>query len=162
VLGTALIGLCAIIFLGCEPFVNEFSDLSEAQMYTSSNIIPVSIKNDPVVMTWNIRFGAARFPFFGDSCGDSVILKKDRVDSNMDKIAVKIQEIDPDIIMLQEVDIFSKRSGYTDQVQYLLDNTSMNYGCYASVWQADYIASDGIGRIDMGNAILSKYELSDA
>ena len=161
-LGTALVGLFVIVFLGCEPFVNEFSDLSEAQMYTSSNIIPVSVKNDPVVMTWNIRFGAARFPFFGDSCGDSVILKKDRVDSNMDKIAVKIQEIDPDIIMLQEVDIFSKRSGYTDQVQYLLDNTSMNYGCYASVWQADYIASDGIGRIDMGNAILSKYELSDA
>ena len=64
--------------------------------------------------------------------------------------------------MLQEVDILSKRSGYIDQVQYLLDNTSMNYGCYASVWQADYIAFEGTGRIDMGNAILSKYELSDA
>ena len=162
VLGTALIGLCAIVFFSCEPFVNEFSDLSEAQMYTSSNITPVSVKNDPIVMTWNIRFGAARFPFFGDSCGDSVILKEDQVDSNMDKIAAKIQEIDPDIIMLQEVDILSKRSGYIDQVQYLLDNTSMNYGCYASVWQADYIAFEGTGRIDMGNAILSKYELSDA
>ena len=161
-LGTALIGLCAIVFFSCEPFVNEFSDLSDAQMYTSSNITPVSVKNHPIVMTWNIRFGAARFPFFGDSCGDSVILKEDQVDSNMDKIAAKIQEIDPDIIMLQEVDILSKRSGYIDQVQYLLDNTSMNYGCYASVWQADYIAFEGTGRIDMGNAILSKYELSDA
>ena len=73
-LGTALVGLFVIVFLGCEPFVNEFSDLSEAQMYTSSNIIPVSVKNDPVVMTWNIRFGAGRIPFFGDSCGDRVLM----------------------------------------------------------------------------------------
>jgi endonuclease/exonuclease/phosphatase family metal-dependent hydrolase len=61
------------------------------------------------------------------------------------------------------VDVSSKRTGYMDQVQYLLDNTdSLNYGCYASMWKADFIPSDGIGRIDAGNAILSKYELTDA
>jgi len=149
-------------FLSCEPFVNEFSDFSEAQMYTAVTIIPASVNNNPVVMTWNIRFGAARFPFFADACGDSVILKKERVEFNLDKISAKIREIDPDIILFQEVDVLSKRSGYINQIQYLLDNTSMNYGCYASVWQADYIASDGIGRMNMGNAILSKYELFEA
>ena len=30
------------------------------------------------------------------------------------------------------------------------------------MWEADLIPSDGIGRINTGNAILSKYELSDA
>ncbi len=162
VLRSSPIGLSLFFLLSCEPFVNEFSDLSEAQMYTASSLTTVVVNNNPIVMTWNIRFGAARFPFFGDSCGDSVILKKEHVEANMDKVAAKIQEIDPDIILLQEVDIFSKRSGYVNQVQYLLDNTSMNYGCFASVWQADYIASDGIGRMNMGNAILSKYELSEA
>ena len=162
VLRSSPIGLFLFFLLSCEPFVNEFSDLSEAQMYTASSLTTVVVNNNPIVMTWNIRFGAARSPFFGDSCGDSVILKKEHVEANMDKVAAKIQEIDPDIILLQEVDIFSKRSGYVNQVQYLLDNTSMNYGCFASVWQADYIASDGIGRMNMGNAILSKYELSEA
>ncbi|SVA02190.1 uncharacterized protein METZ01_LOCUS55044 [marine metagenome] len=162
VLRTTQIGLFFTFFLSCEPFVNEFSDFSEAQMYTAVTIIPASVNNNPVVMTWNIRFGAARFPFFADACGDSVILKKERVEFNLDKISAKIREIDPDIILFQEVDVLSKRSGYINQIQYLLDNTSMNYGCYASVWQADYIASDGIGRMNMGNAILSKYELFEA
>ena len=31
------------------------------------------------VMTWNIRFGSARFPFYGDSCGDKVIAKKNDI-----------------------------------------------------------------------------------
>jgi endonuclease/exonuclease/phosphatase family metal-dependent hydrolase len=30
------------------------------------------------------------------------------------------------------------------------------------MWEADYIPSDGVGRINTGNAILSKYELTDA
>jgi endonuclease/exonuclease/phosphatase family metal-dependent hydrolase len=70
--------------------------------------------------------------------------------------------MDADIVLLQEVDVSSKRTGYMDQVQYLLDHTNLNYGCYAPMWKADYIASDGIGRIDAGNAILSKYKLTDA
>jgi len=74
VLRSSPIGLFLFFLLSCEPFVNEFSDLSEAQMYTASPITTVVVNNNPIAMTWNIRFGAARFPFFGDSCGDSVIL----------------------------------------------------------------------------------------
>jgi len=155
--------LGVLLILGCDPFVTDFKDLTKAVMYeadSKSNVVYDS--GNIKVVTWNIRFGIARFPFFGDSCGDEVILDNNTIEKNMVAIADSLNAINADIVLLQEVDVSSKRTGYMDQVQYLLDNTNLNYGCYASMWKADFILSDGIGRVDAGNAILSKYELTDA
>ena len=73
-----------------------------------------------------------------------------------------LQEVKPDILLLQEVDIQSKRSAYIDQVQWLLDHTHLNYGAYASVWKAQVIPSDGLGRMDMGTAVLSRWAITEA
>jgi endonuclease/exonuclease/phosphatase family metal-dependent hydrolase len=155
--------LGVLLILGCDPFVTEFEDLSDALMYEADSKSNATYDSGNVkVVTWNIRFGIARFPFFGDSCGDDVILDDATIEKNMAAIADSLNVIDADIVLLQEVDVSSKRTGYMDQVQYLLDNTNLNYGCYASMWKADFIPSDGIGRIDAGNAILSKYKLTDA
>ena len=155
--------LGVLLILGCEPFVTEFEDLSNALMYEADSKSNETYDSGNVkVVTWNIRFGIARFPFFGDSCGDDVILDDATIEKNMAAIADSLNAIDADIVLLQEVDVSSKRTGYMDQVQYLLDNTNLNYGCYASMWKADFIFSDGIGRVDAGNAILSKYELTEA
>jgi len=155
-----------VLIFSCDPFVNEFSDIGKASMYKASNLpdtLLVYSSGAPIkVVTWNIRFGSGRFPFFGDSCGDEVIADNQLVDNNMRAIADKLNELDADIVLLQEVDISSKRTGYMDQVQYLLNHTSLNYGSYASMWEADFIPTDGIGKINTGNAILSKYELTEA
>ena len=155
--------LGVLLILGCDPFVTEFEDSSDAVMYEANSQSDATYDSGDVkVVTWNIRFGIARFSFFGDSCGDDVILDDDTIEKNMEAIADALNAMDADIVLLQEVDVSSKRTGYMDQVQYLLDYTNLNYGCYASMWKADFIASDGIGRIDAGNAILSKYKLTDA
>jgi len=157
----SILGL--LLILGCEPFVTVFPDTSIAVPYEATSKSNETYNGDNIkVVTWNIRFGIARFPFFGDSCGDSVILDDATIEKNMAAIADSLNAMDADIVLLQEVDVSSKRTGYMDQVQYLLDNTNLNYGCYASMWKADFIPSDGIGRIDAGNAILSKYKLTDA
>ena len=156
-----------IIFLllkGCEPFVTEFDESSEPVLYTSSSVNNINESYDGgnvKVLTWNIRFGVGRFPFFGDSCGDEVITRRDNMVLTMEAIADTINQIGADLVLLQEVDVGSKRTGYWNQVQYLLDNTYLNYGLYASMWKADFIPTDGIGRINTGNAILSRHELTD-
>lgn len=160
-----LILFSIIILSGCDPFVTEFSQKSDAVMYKATEIPDsLSVYDDgPIkVVTWNIRFGSGRFPFFGDSCGDDVVADQNHINSIMQGIADTLNMIDADIVLLQEVDVSSKRTGYLDQVQYLLDNTYYNYACYASMWEADFIPTDGIGKINTGNAILSKYELTDA
>ncbi len=157
------IGVFHLFILSCESFVSDFEqEIMDAEIYESKDKSYVEPTDKPKVVTWNIRFGSKRFAFFGDSCGDDVIMKKKDVKSNLSEIASAINELDPDIIFLQEVDIYSKRSGYINEIQYLLDNTNMNYGCYASIWKADFIPTNGFGKINMGNAILSKYSLKDA
>ena len=64
--------------------------------------------------------------------------------------------------MLQEVDRNSTRSAYIDQTQTLLDATDLNYGAYASQHRVDFLPSDGMGHMDFGNAILSRWPIVEA
>lgn len=151
--------LCLIV-LGCEPLATSWEEVEDAIIYRSSRITPPPATVDTLlVMTWNIRYGAARIPWFGDGCGDRVLLTEAEVTDGLEGLAGKINEIDPDILLLQEVDVGSKRTAYIDQVQWLLNHTDLNYGAYASYWQVQFIPSDGLGRMDAGNAILSRWKL---
>jgi len=147
----------------CEPLVNKFEDVQDAQMYSAKDIQSISNDVDTLkCMTWNIRYGGGRIPWFGDCCGDKVILAKSDILENLQNIADLINEVKPDILFMQEVDVESKRTGYIDEVQWLLDHTYFNYGCYASMWEAQYVPSDGLGRVNTGNAILSRWKIESA
>ena len=82
-----------IIFSACEPIVNKFDDIEDAVMYRANTITDVSAQSTVKVMTWNIRFGVARLRFFGDGCGDRVVLKKSEVIKGLEGLAAKIKQI---------------------------------------------------------------------
>lgn len=158
-----LLIILLLFVAGCEPLVDRFDATESGMIYNSKQFTEAPTQLSTVkIMTWNIRFGAGRLPWFGDSCGDRVILTDDEVMTHLQGIADKINEVKPDILLLQEVDIGSKRSGYIDQVQWLLDHTYFNYGTYASAWKAQFIPSDGLGRMDMGNAIMSRWKIIES
>ncbi len=154
---------CLFIFIiSCDPLVTEFSSNEPPKEYTAKNLVSAPNKDTLTVVTWNIRFGIGRANWFGDSCGDLVLFDNETIIDGLELLAQKITEMDADILLLQEVDTDSKRSAYIDQVQWLLDHTSMNYGVYASMWEVQFVPSDGLGRVNTGNAILSKWPLSEA
>ena len=109
-----------------------------------------------------MQFGTGRIPWFGDACGDRVILTEEEVYSSLQLIVDRINDIRPDVLLLQEVDLNSKRSCYIDQLQWILDHTYFNYAVYGSQWRSQFIPSDGLGRMDEGNAILSRWKVSNA
>lgn len=150
-----------ILLSACDPFHTGFT-VNDVKYYTSVDLNEVPLPDTLVVMTWNIKFGGARIDFFFDCYGDRVVMTEEEVIHNLEGLVRKIKQVNPDILYLQEADLESKRSAYVDQIQYLLDNTSMNYGVYASQWKADWVPSNGIGRINSGNAILSRWPLQEA
>ena len=156
-----LYSVFVFLLLSCDPLVTEFSNNESAKDYTAKTLATPPNKDTLTVVVWNIRFGIGRAKWFGDSCGDLVLFDDQQIKNGLELLANKITEIDADILLLQEVDIESKRSAYIDQVQWLLDHTSMNYGVYASYWDVQFIPSDGLGRMNAGNAILSKWPLSE-
>ncbi|MBD3609823.1 MAG: endonuclease/exonuclease/phosphatase family protein [Gammaproteobacteria bacterium] len=160
-----LLSLCLLLLSACDDYLHsDFPDISPAEHYQATTIINrlPATTTTPTVMTWNIKFGGARIDFFFDCFGNRVLMTENEVLTNMKAVANRIRLINPDIIYLQEVDIRSKRSAYINQMQYLLDNTDLNYGVYASQWRSDFVPSDGIGPIDSGNAILSKWPITNA
>ncbi len=157
-----LLTVLVITMSGCDIFNTNFEDLEEARMYEATTFTDAPVPDTLKIMTWNIKFGGARIDFFFDGWGDEVLMEESVVIGNTQLIANYIFEVDPDIILLQELDIDSKRSAYVDQMQYILDETDLNYGAYASQWKADFVPSDGLGRMNSGNAIMSKWEITDA
>jgi len=147
----------------CDIFNTQFEDLEDAVMYEASTITEAPTEVEALnVMTWNLKFGGARIDFWFDCYGDRVLMTENEVMDNIDSLAIYINQVNPDIVLLQEVDVNSKRSAYIDQLQYLLENTELNYGAYASQWKADFIPSDGLGKMDSGNAIMSRWPINNA
>lgn len=150
----------SLILFSCDPFGTRIGD--EVSYFEAADPETIARPDTLKIMTWNVKFGGGRIDFFFDCHGDRVIMEQVEVEQNLNVLAEKIREVNPDILFLQEVDFDSKRSAFINQVQFLLDNTTLNYGVYASQWKAKTIPSDGIGKMNSGNAILSKWKLSDA
>jgi len=84
----------------------------------------------------------------------------------MDKVVLQLRKLDPDIILLQEVDYFSRRGGRIDQAKELARILNMN-----SFWVCEINIRDKCTMPDSmdcehlgceGNAVLSKYPLITA
>lgn len=114
------------------------------------------------VMAWNVKYGACRVDFWFDFWGDRVQLSSNEVNDCLTKIAALIREYDPDVLITEEIEVDSKRSAYVDMVRFLLENTNLRYAMYASTWDARYVPSEGVGRINLGNAIHSRYPITKA
>ncbi len=154
---------CASSLLACDPFHTGFDDVEGASYYLASSSKPEPDPSRPLrVMNYNVKFGGGRIDFFFDCFGDRVLMSQREVLDNLSRLVEKINQYDPDVLVIQEVDVNSKRDAYVDQLQWLLDHTALRYGVYASQWKADYVPSDGLGAIDSGNGILSKYPLTGA
>jgi endonuclease/exonuclease/phosphatase family metal-dependent hydrolase len=155
--------ILSVLAVSCEPLATGFDDNEAAIYYSANSATPVPDTFSVVrVMTWNIRFGAGRLPWFGDACGNRVILTEDEVHVSLQAVVDRINKVKPDILLLQEVDLNSKRSCYIDQLRWIMDRTYFNYAVYGSQWKAQFIPSDGLGRMDEGNAILSRWKITNA
>jgi hypothetical protein len=129
-----LVAVPVLVFLmyTCTPApVEEFEPVEDAvYMEREQYVDPPTPDSSVLVMSWNIRFGIGRGPWFGDACGYKVVYSEAEVIANLERVAAAINRINPDIVLLQEVDIQSTRSAYVDQLDWLLKHTDYNYPVY--------------------------------
>ncbi len=146
---------------GCEPIATEWGSRQDYPVWHRSQEVapadpaPTALK----VMTWNVKFGAARIDFWFDEWGDRVEMTRAEVIANVANLAALINEVKPDILMVQELEINSRRSAYVNMARELLERTSLNHVAYIPTWRSRYVASEGLGRVDLGNAIFSTHPI---
>jgi len=81
------------------------------------------------------------------------------------EVARIIQDENPDVILLQEVDDGAKRTDYEDQLASLLPLLPKEYACYASAfyWKASFVPHPRImGAAGMKLSTISKYKMTEA
>ncbi|MBG0859071.1 MAG: endonuclease/exonuclease/phosphatase family protein [Bacteroidales bacterium] len=162
---TCALPLVLIMLLvdSCEPLATGWPDVTDAEYMDSEDLNPPpDTFNTIKVMTWNIRFGIGRLPWFGDACGSRVVFSEEEIIDGMAGIVEVINELKPDILLLQEVDVNSLRSAYVDQLKWILDHTYLKHAVYGYQWKTQFIPSDGLGRLHEVNAILSRWKITDA
>ena len=114
------------------------------------------------VMAWNIKYGACRIDFWFDFWGDRTQMSSTEVNECLTGVAGLIEEYQPDILITEEIEVNSRRSAYVDMVQFILDRTRLRFAAYGQTWDTRYTPSEGVGRIDLGNAIFSRYPIRKA
>ncbi|MGV3621698.1 MAG: endonuclease/exonuclease/phosphatase family protein [Archangium sp.] len=159
-----LLAIC-ILMTGCEWAADPMNfERDEAPRFKATAEHPAPPENPTQlkVMAWNVKYGACRIDFWFDFWGDRTQMSTTEVNDCLTKVAALIREYDPDILITEEIEVDSKRSAYVDQVRFLLENTNLRYAMYGSTWDARYVPSEGVGRIDLGNAIFSRYPITKA
>ena len=82
------------------------------------------------VCVWNVQYGAGiRQHYFYDG-GDAVSAPRPEVEQGIRKIGDAIATIDPDIVLLQEVDRRSRRTHKIDELELL--RARLDFPCAAS------------------------------
>ncbi len=150
-------------FACSDPFHTNFADVEPALRYERRGNAPRAEPEPDVLrlMNYNLKFAGARIDFFFDCHGDRVLMSRDEVRQNLAGLAAKINQVDPDVLFVQEIDVNSKRAAFVDELAWLLEHTAFEFAYYASQWKADFVPSDGLGAVDSGNAILSKFPLEN-
>jgi endonuclease/exonuclease/phosphatase family metal-dependent hydrolase len=162
-LSAAILGVVCLALGACEPLADDMDfDKQEVPVFQRSTLVPPTNTkpSELKVMAWNIKYGAGRIDFWFDYWGDRTVMTSGEVDLNMENIYTLLNEYNPDILMTEEIEVNSRRSAYYDMVQGILENTRLNYGAYYQCWNSRYIPTEGLGRLDLGNAIFSKYPIT--
>ncbi len=163
VLFILLIPVTFFIIHSCEMPATNFDDVEDAIFYSKDQKADVSQPDSTIrVMTWNIRFGIGRGLWSIDACGDRVIFTEAEILEGLNNIVDRINLVQPDVLLLQEVHINSTCSAYIDELRWILDHSYFNYAVYGSSWKSQFVPSDGLGRMDECNAILSRWPITEA
>lgn len=164
-LSPAILGVISLALGACEPMADDMDfDRQVVPIFERSSLVaPTNAAPSELrVMAWNIKYGAGRIDFWFDYWGDRTQMTVGEVELNMSNIYALLNEYNPDILMTEEIEVGSKRSAYYDMVQGILENTRLNYAAYFQTWNSRYVPSEGVGRIDLGNAIHSRYPITFA
>lgn len=140
-------------------------DVEPAELVCPADAPPAPAGATLKVLVWNVQFGASRKHRFFYDGGEAVFVPNDDVTLTLDRIDEVVRTYQPDLILWQELDRDSDRTGRVDQLTELLRRTP--YPCYAStpyhrVGYVPHPSHQHLGKVDMHLAVFSRYALTGA
>lgn len=165
--------LAVVVFVGGFIVYSAITELhpKDVEEMTIDNNQKYDINKEDTIklMTWNVGYCALgdNEDFFMDG-GQNVNAKdKDRVLENFNNISNRIISENPDLVMLQEIDIKSKRSFKINEQEMMVEKLGKdNYASsFAYNYKSGYIpypVKDMLGHMEAGLLTFSKYEMQSS
>mmetsp|Transcript_29406 Transcript_29406/g.101674 ORF Transcript_29406/g.101674 Transcript_29406/m.101674 type:complete len:351 (-) Transcript_29406:811-1863(-) len=120
------------------------------------------------VLVWNVQYGAGIDQHFFYDGGPAVSSTRETVLRTTEAICDVICRLQPDVVLLQEVDRRSRRTGKVDEFSILaarLEKEGLGCRCSAAYWRVPYVPhpkQEHVGRIGMHLATFSRYKIEKA
>ncbi len=155
--------IIAAAFFGILTIAEYRPASSEALIPEGTSSAALSAGSTFTVMTWNIGYGALdeTTDFFMD--GGSMVLtaSEEQIHQNLDGMLKEIQEVNPDILLLQEVDRDSSRSRHIDEKAFFQSALTNHQSTYALNYKAAFVPYPlpPLGKVDAGLLTFSRYPL---
>ena len=116
------------------------------------------------ILTWNISYAYGM-----GSEGDESYRQQTRehFEANLSAMADTIKQQESDVVFLQEIDFYSARTHYQDQLEALRVKTSLNFSARALSWQSNYVPHPPLnfthhfGKVFSGGGVLSRWPIID-
>lgn len=173
---TLVIGLligAVIIFIGgflAYASITTLKIKNKEDMPINGNIISkVNTSNSINILTWNIGYGALdeRQDCYWDGGSGVDGESKEVVLENVSAIISKISEINPDIFLVQEVDIDSKRSYHIDELELLEevfsnDTYENSFACNFKAGIVPLPLYNMTGKVNAGISTFSKFDITSS
>ena len=145
----------------------KVKDVEKMQVNTCTQT-EINKENSINLMTWNTGYGA--LDERQDCCWDGgkgvYGESKEVVQENINALKSKINEIDPDIFFVQELDLDSKRSFYINELGSFRETFDQKYNnTFARNFKAGLVPSplsQMTGKVDAGIATFSKFSINDS
>ena len=132
-----------------------------------SNSLDASVSHD--IMTWNIGYGALDEynDFYMDGGKNSLARSKKAVNNNINAMKEKIAEEDPEIFLIQEIDVDSHRSFNVNELKSFTKTFDQEHyeHSFASNFKAGFIPiplGNPLGGVYSGITTFSKYHSTEA
>ena len=119
------------------------------------------------IVSWNIGFGAysADYSFFMDGGTESRAFSKEACEENVNAVIARLDAMQPDLMLVQEVDFDSDRSRHVDQIQMLADAFPQYSMVFAQNYDSSYLfypPTKPIGASKSGILTFSSAQIGDA
>lgn len=125
---------------------------------------PAAPRGQPIkVLVWNLQYAGSRKHHFFYDGGRAVHVPAEDVAATLDRIGEVLREADADLVLLQELDRDSARTGRVDQHDELLRRAP--YPCHASTpyHRSAYVPHPPhahLGRVDLHLSVFSRYAIT--
>ena len=161
-MGAIVIGVVVLIMLFLLFFtLTDYSPNNVETIEQSTNSQNLDITNEIKILSWNIGYAGLNkeMDFFYDG-GKMVRPTRPQVEKNLTSICSILQtHNDADFILLQELDIDSRRSYHINQLEYFKENLINYHSTFATTYKVLFVPlpiSQPMGKVKAGIATFSK------